>query len=245
MIWKKLLEVCMNSFVFENNQFVYTDDVNRKVLLDCNKYLENFSRIPFHSINDGITIPKIIFDLLTWHSRVFEGTKEQELGIYYALIDVLVTVHHVKNSSPKKVLEIGCLDGVMSYHLGTILGKLHPQSLLYSVADTIGNESNNQWLDFISMIEEMPQLAFAATDYDATNLKDDNFDIVIINGNSEINKTDSVLKEAYRVLRNEGLLICFAQSQPLLESSFQLLFSEREEYFMNYNGRILVTQKYV
>lgn len=233
----------MNSFAFENNQFVYTDEADRKVLLDCNKYLENLSRVPFHSINDGVTVPGMIFDLLTWHSQTFEGVEEQEWGIYYALIDVMVTAQHVKSSSPKKLLEIGCPDGVMSYHMGTVLGKLHPQSLLYSVADTIGNESNNQWLDYISMIEDMPQLAFAATDYDSTNLKDDNFDIVIINGSSKIDKPDLVIKEAYRVLQNGGLLICFARYQPLLESSFQLLFSEREEYFLNYNGRILVTQK--
>lgn len=234
----------MNSFVFENNQFVYIDESDRKILLDCNKYLDNLSRVPFHSMNDGLTVPKMIFDLLSWHSQVFEGTEEQEWGIYYALIDVLVTSLHVKSSSPKKILEIGCQDGVMSYHLGTILGKLHSQSLLYSIANTIGNESSNQWVDCISMIEEMPQLAFAAVDYDNTNLRDNNFDIVIINGSQEIDQSDKVIKEAYRVLGNEGHLICFAQNQPLLESGFQLLFSKREEYFMNYKGRVLVTQKH-
>lgn len=233
----------MNSFVYENNQFIYTDESGRKILLDCNKYLENKSRIPFHSVNDSLTVSKLIFDLLSRHSQAFDGHEYAEWGIYYALVDVLVTAYHVKSSLPKKLLEIGCTDGIMSYHLGTVLGKLHPQSLLYSVANTIGNESNNQWLDYISLVEEMPQVAFAATDYESTNLQDNNFDIVVINGVNPIERPDLTLKEAYRVLKKDGLLICFVAKQPLLESCFQLLFSKREEYFLNYNGRILVTHK--
>ncbi len=233
----------MNSFVYKNNQFIYTDDSVSKILLDCNMYLENKSRIPFHSINDSITVPKMIFDLISGHFKAFDGHEYAEWGTYYAMIDVLVTAYHVKSSSPKKVLEIGCLDGIISYHLGTILGKLHPQSLLYSVANTIGNESNNRWLDYISQVEEMPQVAFAATDYESTNLQDNNFDIVVINGMNPIERPELVLKEAYRVLKNDGLLICFTVKQPLLESCFQLFFSKREEYFLNYNGRILVVHK--
>ncbi len=233
----------MNSFVYENNRFIYSDESDRRVLLDCNKYLENKSRIPFHSIDGRITVPKMIFDMFERHSQAFEGLEYAKQAVYYSLIDVLVTSYHVKSSGPKRLLEIGCTDGVMSYHLGTILGKLHPQSLLYSVSDTIGNESSNQWLDFIAMIEEMPKLAFGAVDYYDTNLKDDNFDIVVINGFNPVEPPELVLKEAYRVLKENGMLICFAYKQPLLESCFQLFFEKREEYFLNYDGKILVTYK--
>lgn len=234
----------MNNFVYKNNQFIYDGADGEKLLLDCNHFLQNKSRVPFHSLDDHtLTVPKMIFDLLDKHSKLCEGTELQNCGSYYSLIDVLVTAYHVKSSAQKKILELGCLNGVMSYHLATILGKLHPQSLLYSVSNTIGNDSSNLWLDFVSKIEELPQLAFAAADYEATNLKDENFDIIIINGDTPIDHPDFVLLEAQRLIRQEGLIICFAMNQPLLESSFQLLFPEREEYFFHYDRKILTAKK--
>lgn len=233
----------MNNFVYENDQFIYNTITEKKILLDCNNFFGNKSRVPFHTLSDGPTVPKMILDLLAWHSEYSDGTNQQNWGIYYTLIDVLVTSYHVKSSSPKKILELGCSNGIMSYHLATILGKLHPQSLLYSVANTIGNESNLQWLDFISRIEEMPQLAFAATDYETTNLKDNNFDITIVNGSVPIDQPDQVLAEAWQVTKDDGYVICYAENQPLLESVFQLLFPEREEYFFTYQGKVLVVHK--
>lgn len=234
----------MNNFVYKNNQFIYNTITERRILLDCNNFFENKSRVPFHTLSDGPTVPNMIFDLLTWHSGYSEHTNQPNYGPYYTLIDVLVTAYHVKSADPKKLLELGCANGLMSHHLATILGKLHPDSLLYSVADSIGNESNNQWLDFISEIEEMPRLAFSATDYEDTNLKDNNFDITIVNGSVPIASPDKVLAEAWRVTKNGGCIICYVQKQPLLESAFQLLFPEREEYFFDYHSKILMISKH-
>lgn len=233
----------MNNFVYEKNQFIYINSTEKKILLNCNDFIKNKSRVPFHAITNEPTVPNMIFDLLTWHSNYSEHTNQPNYGIYYALIDVLVTAYHVKSSAPKKVLELGCANGLMSHHLATILGMLHPDSLLYSVADSIGNESNNQWLDFISEIYEMPRLGFLATDYDDTNLNENHFDITIINGSVPIPSPDKVLTEAWRVTKNGGFLICYAENQPLLESAFQLFFPKREEYFFDFSTKILVISK--
>ncbi len=233
----------MNSFVFENNQFIYIESSKKKILLDCNQYLNNKSRVPFHSMGDTLTIPDLILKLLKEYGQQYEGTDKYILGFYYALMDVLIMAEHIKSSSPKKILEIGCEDSILSYHLATMLGKLHPESLLYSISDNIGNESENHWLHYICQIEKLPQLAFAAVAYEDTNLKDDHFDVVVINGNVLIERPKQVIEEAVRVTKPGGKILCFAKEQPLLEAMFQLLLPKVEKYTLDYENCILVAQK--
>ena len=211
----------------------------RKILLDCNQFLYNKSRVPFHSLDDTPTISDIILGLLDEYGNLYEGTDQYILGFYYTLINVLITAEHIKSSKPKKILEIGCQNGVLSYHLASMLGKLHPESLLYGISDTIGNESENLWLDYICRIESLPQLAFAAVDYDNTNLRDEHFDVVIINGSEYIENPKQVIEEAVRVTKSEGKIVCFAQEQPLLENMFQLFLNNVEKYTLDYENCVL------
>lgn len=233
----------MNNFAFENHRFVYTNTNGKKVLLDCRDYLYNKSRVPFHSLDGTLTIPDILSNLLEEYSEVYRGTEEYIMGFYYTLLGVLVTAEHIKTSAPKKVMEIGCGTGILSYHLATLLGKLHPQSLLYSISNTIGNESDNQWLDYISQVEELPKIAFAAVDYEELHLRDEHFDITIINVCEQMEQTKQMVEEAIRVTKTGGKIICLAKFQPLLESIFQLLLPENEEYFLNEEIKILVAEK--
>lgn len=233
----------MNSFVLRDNRFVYINESDEQILIDFNKYIENYSRVPFHNINDGPSLPGYIMDLQNWHKGL--DSEEKNWYMYYTLLDVLLTAYHVQSSDPKKILVIGCQDGIMCYHLGVLLGRLHPESLMYCISNTIGNNSESAWLDCISMIEKLPQLAFAATDYYDTNLKDDNFDMVIVNGNVQIDNPDEVMKEGYRVLKNGGQMISFSKEQPLFDSSFRQLFDNIDEYCLDMDGKVLVVEKKV
>lgn len=233
----------MNNFVFENNRFCYTDSSGEQVLLDCRNYLQNKSRVPFHSLDGTPAIPDILSNLLKEYSETYKGTEQFIMGFYYTLLDVLVTAEHIKTSAPKKLLEIGCGNGILSYHMATILGKLHPQSLLYSISNTIGNESGNLWIDYISQVEELPQIAFAATDYEETHLRENHFDITIINGTLPIEQPERVIQETVRVTKPGGKIICLARHQPLLESMFQLLLPEVQEYYLDEEIKILTTEK--
>ena len=227
----------MNSFLFKDNRFVYSGEFGETVLIDFNKYLENFSRVPFHNINDGPSLPGYIMDLQNWHKSL--DMEEQKMYQYYTLIDVLMTAYHVKSSDPKKVLVIGCQDGILCYHLGFLLGRLHPESLMYCVSNTIGNNSESLWLECISLIEKLPQLAFAATDYHDTNLKDNNFDMVIVNGNVGIDNIEEVLKEGYRVLKKGGMMISYSPNAEIINSNFKSLFEQIDEYVLDVEGRII------
>lgn len=231
----------MNSFFLKDNRFIYSNEKEERILIDFNQYLENFSRVPFHNINDGPSLPGYIMDLQNWHKSL--NMEEQKLYQYYTLIDVLLVAMHVKSADSKKVLVIGCQDGIMCYHLGFLLGKLHPESLMYCVSNTIGNGSESLWLDCISLIEKLPQLAFAATDYHNTNLKDDNFDMVIINGNVGIENWSEIVDEAHRVLKDDGMLITYSTSQLDIDNDYVKLFGEIEEYSLEEEGRIISMKK--
>lgn len=230
----------MNNFVYENRQFVYIEPSTRKVLLDCNRFMENKSRVPLHSVADKHTIPDIILGLMEEYQETVNTTEEAILGFYYTMIDVLMVSEHIKSSSPKKVLELGCQNGVLSYHLATLLGKLHPNSLLYSVTNTIGNESENLWLNYISQVEELPKLGFAAADYEETHLKDEYFDVVILNGSVPMEQPRQVVEEAIRMTKPGGKIICLAWKQPLLEASFQMLLPEGQKYTIDYESSVWI-----
>lgn len=230
----------MGSLMFEMNKFIYSEETGSKVLLDCMDLLKNKSRLPFSGFEGDQTLITVIDKLLEEHAENCDGTDQQEWDLLYILLDVLVAEYHVRSAAPKKVLELGCTNGVMSYHLAYLLGKLHPESLLFSVSNVIGNESGNQWLDRICRVEELPQIAFAAVDYGDTNLKDANFDVTIINGSILMGSEKQIVQEAKRVTAKGGIVICFAIDQPLLEGAFQLVFSQTEKYTLDSAGSILV-----
>lgn len=233
----------MISFAIKNNQFIYGDTTHKKVLLDCENYLYNKSRIPLHDDEGMTNILELLLGLFEEGGGTHPGAKEQEMRVYYTMVDAIVTAEHIKTAEPKKVLELGCGRGILSYHLATIIGKLHPESLLYGINNTIGNESGNLWLDYIVQVEELPRIAFAAVDYEDTQLGKEQFDITILNECEQMEETKKIVEEAIRVTKPGGKIICLANHQPLLEAMFKLLLPEHEVYFPEEEIKILVAER--
>lgn len=230
----------MGKLIVENEVFMYMEQEEKRVLLDCRDYLSNKSRIPMHSFDGDLTIPGLLLKLFKIHPQLGEGGTDYNDSIENLLIDILVVSELIKSSCSVRVLEFGCTSGIMSYHLATILGLFNKKSSLCCVCDTIGNNSNNQWLDKISLVEYMPRLSMLAADYDETNLESKHFDIVLINGNCGFVEPLPMIKEAMRVVKDEGIVICYVNQQPLLESSFKMLFEKREEYSLTAQTKIMV-----
>lgn len=229
----------MNKIIVENNAFIYTAQNEKRILLDCNDYLSNRSRIPMQSLEGTESIPKIILSLFREHLKLMEEKQTKNYAMEYLLLDIKIISYLMQSPLPVRVLELGCTSGVLSYHLATILGKFNQASSLCCVCDTIGNNSGNQWLDRISLVEELPGLSMLAADYDDTQLADHHFDIVVINGSVRFEQPYSVIKEAERLVKKSGLILCYAEEQPLLESSFQLLFAGREEFQLDAQTNIM------
>lgn len=237
----------MNDLVIENNSISYTDADGKQLLIDENDYISNISRIPVHGGEEVLTASDIITQLSNAHTTLLSGTYEGDMMPYYVVIDSLVANYFSKHSGgqtpPLKVAEMGCDNGIMSYHLATLMGLYDPASLLTGITNSIGNESNNSWLDMISLVENPSNVSFIATDYDSTNLSGEGYDIVIINGSVKFDEPFGVIKEAERIVKENGLLIVYAQKQPLLESTFSLFFEERKEYYFLQDTKVMARVK--
>lgn len=232
----------MGKLVIDNNAFIYIEKDEKKVLLDCRDYLSNKSRVPMHSFEGDLTIPGLLLQLFKLHPQLCEDTDGYMDSLEMLLMDVLLVSELIKNPRPVRILEIGCGNGVMSYHLATILGLFNEKSSLCCVCNTIGNASGNQWLDKISLVESMPKISMLAADYDETNLESKHFDMVIMNGTSWFEEPVPMLKEAARLVKNEGKLLCYVNQQPLLESCFKLLFEKREEYSLTMQTNVMIVE---
>ena len=73
----------MNNFVITNNQFIYEDTKEKRILLDCTKFLQNKSRLPFHSFQEEtLTVPKLLLELLKKHEEICGDTEHIYNNIY-------------------------------------------------------------------------------------------------------------------------------------------------------------------
>ncbi len=223
--------------VLEDGVFYWEKGEKRTCLLNCNDFLSNKSCIPMHSI-DGQS--RTVFDII---GKLLNKGIEQGLGeeiIHQRLlIDVLLIRQLISTSKPLKVLEIGCKDGSLSYHLASIMGEFHKESILYCMSDQMEIE----WLGRMEEVEELPHLSFLATDYEEALLEKEAFDIILLNGEIQTKKEYQVLERTLSFLKEEGSLIVYSNETPLLESTFQLLFKEREEYRFSPQKVILVGEK--
>ncbi len=221
----------MGRITVKNNVFYFSDENGERVLLDCNDFLANRSRVPLHSLQGGVTIPGILLDLVR---------RQDVYPMEYLLADVLLVPYLMRDPLPVKALEIGCMDGMMSYHIATLLGKFHRESLLCCVCDRIGNESGNCWVDRAAAVEEPPRLSLLVTDYDDTQLRDKNFDIVVINGFADFDRPQEMIKEARRLLKGGGMMLSYSGCHTPLHESLRSEFPEREEYILDSQSGVMI-----
>lgn len=231
----------MKTVTCEDGNFVFIDDNRRKVLLDISHFMLNRSRYPMQYLSDeGDDIPGLILQLKERHLEINADGADEVFP--YFLLDIIVTSHLIRTSVPLKVLEIGAVNGTLSYHLATLMGKLNPESLLCCVSSEIGNSSGNHWLDRVSMVEEPPNLSLLVSDYEATQLETNHFDIVVLNGAVPIDKPCETIREAQRLVKKNGVLLCHVKDAPFLESCFKLVFPERQEYEISPQEMILAAE---
>lgn len=225
----------MGSLFYDNSKFIYSGpDNNQKVLLDCSRYLSNKSRISMHRVPgmDCLTIPDLLLGLLEKEKKNGEG-----LEFPAALIDILLAAQLIKSPHSIKVLEYGSSQGHISLHLAEVLGAFHEESVLVCAYDTIEPE----WMERIAQAERLPKLSFFAGDFGQLHLAEHYFDIVVINGMVNYLRPEDVIADALRLAAEEGILMCYSENSPLLESTFKLYFEERDEYEITPSQKILLS----
>lgn len=222
----------------DGTRLKYKHQNKTEIVLDFQDVKSNYSKIPFYSMDDNqFTIIKLIGQLMSDSIPIWNEKKGQDVDIH--LVDICVVKEVIKSRLGRKVLEIGCENGILSYHLATILGSMQNQSSLFCVSDII----NPFWVDQLSTVERLPELHYFATEYDAIHLEQEYFDLVVINGNVNFEQPEKTLKEAIRLLKEDGSIICYCNDMPSLESSFHLLFEHNKSYELDGNRVIYVANK--
>ena len=220
----------MGSLYYNNSKFIYEGQGGEsQILLDCGCYLANKSRVPMHRLPgmEYLTIPDLLLGLLEK-----EKGHGEDLEFSAALLDILLASRLIKTSSPVNVLEYGSANGSLSFHLAEVLGSFHEDSVLVCAYDTIEPE----WM------EHLPKLSYFAGDFGQLKLSEKYFDIVVINGIVNYLQPEEVINDALRLVTKDGILICYSEEAPLLESTFKLYFEQREEYEITPCRKVLLAK---
>ena len=223
----------MVSLNLNNGSVAFTGLEGTVVLLDSEKPLENKSRVSMHRLADQKH--PIISDILL---KLIQRQQEEEadLAVPFGLLDALLTVRLIRSSKPVRVLEYGSGQGELSAHLAELLGTFHEESLLVCAHDTIELE----WMERISHVEHLPKLSFLAGDFGALGLQSNSFHMVVLNGRTDFQNPYEVVADALRLVRKDGVIFCYTDDCPLLESVFKLFFELREEFVLQPSQKILL-----
>ncbi|MCI9112707.1 MAG: methyltransferase domain-containing protein [Oscillibacter sp.] len=223
----------MVSLNLNNGSVAFTGLEGTVVLLDSEKPLENKSRVSMHRLADQKH--PIISDILL---KLIQRQQEEEadLAVPFGLLDALLTVRLIRSSKPVRVLEYGSGQGELSVHLAELLGTFHEESMLVCAHDTIELE----WMERISHVEHLPKLSFLAGDFGALGLQSNSFHMVVLNGRTDFQNPYEVVADALRLVRKDGVIFCYTDDCPLLESVFKLFFELREEFVLQPSQKILL-----
>ncbi len=234
----------MNQINITNTHILLSTETGNIPLLSLHNFFQNKSRVPLHTISDSEdTIVQFLLEMKQKNESLFSGKSSAKQLAYFAL-DSLLVAELMKSAAPVKIAEFGCTQGDISYNLTEVAGKMNPKSSLWLISNVIGNNSGNNCLNLITQAEHCPDLSMIYCDYTDTNLAEQTFDIVIINGDIDFNDPYAVIKEAERVTKKDGILLCYSHGNYLLQSTFQLIFSERNEYPLTHADTILLTKKH-
>lgn len=230
----------MSSININKNEIVFEDFEGRQIkLMNLTNFLENKSRVPMHTLDCEVeTIHDFLLRIFNRNIALFPMTSEME-QLRIIVTDCIITAKLLRRSTPVRVAELGSTEGKLSNNLAEILSKFHPDSHLCLVSNTIGNESENRCLDAVMSAGNIPDFSMVYADYHKTNLADNLFDIVILNGTAGFENPYEVIKEAERLTKNNGLILCCTADDSLLASNFSLIFGEREEYRLAPNDAIM------
>ena len=220
----------MGNIAIAAYRYVYKDGNKEKVIIDCKDCIKNKSRIPLTSGSEKQTdILKLVRQISADCRKLSDGRTDPD-SCMDILMDLLAARVLMKTAMPLHIVQIGSMDGILSYHLAVLAGKYHPDTSLCCVCNAVGNESGNYWLDWISQVDCPPRLSMLAADYDDTQLQSGHFDLVVVNGAEYFDNPYSVLREAGRLVKRDGAVLCYVSHQPLLSDCFRMIFEEYEEY---------------
>ena len=221
----------MNGYIKNINIGKKNISIDDEVIIRADEYIYNLSRVPLsYTGDDRPTIIDLLFQSKKKYEEINQGTKYEDLNGVFFVIILLAARLFLHKGEPLKVAEIGCNSGALSMYMAPLLKAFDPDAEYICVSNAIGNESGVEWVDRISMVDAPSGLSFLVSDFHNTKLRDDYFDLTIINGTQRMPLPLESIKEASRITEKEGLIFCISDDQELLDDGFRLFANERKEY---------------
>jgi len=139
---------------------------------------------------------------------------EAERRVKAAQILGVLLSHIKKNPKVIKCLDIGCSSGVVTYELSKVFGRV------------VGIDVDKNALIYAKKKYKNSNLDFYMENGEKTHFENSDFDLVILNQVYEfVENPEKLLKEVYRILKNDGICFFAARNKyALLEAQYKLPF---------------------
>lgn len=222
------------SIELKDTKFVYTGHHEEKILLDCSDFLLNKSRIPLQA--EGLNI----LDFLVGSAEK-ERLNGSDLVVPALLIDILITSHLIQAARPFHILEYGCLDGQLSFHLAEVIGLFNSKSSLSCLSGGLDSKWI-KWKERIAAVENPPQISFLVGDYNSIPLQQNFFDIILIHNEVKYKDPCQLILRTTQLMTEDGIIICYCDQSSLLEISLKLFFDKTEEYEVTSSKKVILAK---
>ena len=118
------------------------------------------------------------------------------------LTDCILAKHHMSSPSPQRLLFLGNTGGKSMDHAGSLLSAFHPFSAVYPFP--------------FEVLDGTPGEEY--------------FDMVVLEADAPVSEPDQKIRAAIRLCNKEGIILCHAPGDPLLDEVFSLLLPDRRDY---------------
>ena len=221
---------------YDHKKYIYRCGDNSYVLIDLQNLLENKSHVPLIQGNEHrSSLIEIANNLIELHGTLFQEhlLTAQEC----ILIDFLIARRLMKSAMPLHIVEIGATNGILSFHLATMIGQYNVESSLCCVCSV----DDSRWSEKVSKVDKPPKLSRIIANYGQIGLQADKYDVVVINGNDDFTDADIIVREAKRLVNSGGVVICLEKQQQL-SRKFRKRFQKSEMFSVNSNTRVFYAE---
>ncbi len=228
MFW----EICL-----EQRKWIYRCGEKPYELIDLQNLLGNRSHVPLITGSQHRpSLTDMINKLMRTHKAYFQ---EQLADLQECiLIDFLAVRRLMRSAEPLQIVEIGAADGILSFHLASMVGQYNEESVLCCVSE----REDTQWEENVSKVEKPPKISRRINSLERTGLLSDQYDIVILNSREPFKDIEKVVREAGRLVSSEGILICLEKGIPSLARAFEKSFAKHEIFDVNSETTVLYAE---
>lgn len=230
-----------NLSISENKIYFIYDNGEKNCLLDLSDFLSNRSHIPLHSLAnvDFKIIPNLIKKIIEICDSPDNEIRDIDKSMLI-LTSIMIIKKYMYRAKGNSILEIGCTSGIMSYFIGLIVN-FFGESNLHCVSDVVNSEGVSDWLNNIMLLENSDDISITYTNYNNINLRDSFYDITVVNGYDYFENPEDVIRNAVRMTKENGLMVCIGKEQPFLNDAFQKIIGDYDVYIFD-NNNIIFTK---